>query len=129
MITNNEAQAALVTWMKANTTITDLDSNFPLEIREESWSGEKFTYPNIRVMCEVTGGECYEDLFSVISCFSEQKSSKEAQNIAGIIANELHNKSFVQDSLRFSALTVKTIRAVQEGGIWKADVQINGNVK
>ena len=129
MITNNEAQAALVAWLKANTTITSLDSNFPTEIREETWQGEKFTYPNIRVMCEITAGECYDDIFSVISCFSEQDSSKEAQNIAGVIATELHNKPFVQDSLRFSALTVKTIRATQEGGIWQADVQINGKVK
>lgn len=129
MITNNEAQAALLAWMQANTTITALDSNFPIEIREIDWQGEKFTYPNIRIMCEVTGGECYEDLFSVISCFSEEKSSKEAQNIAGVVANQLHNKTFTQSSIRFSALRAKTIRAVQENGIWKADIQVNGKVK
>ena len=129
MITNNDAQEALVAWLKANTTITALDDNFPTEIREETWQGEKFSYPNIRVMCEITAGECYENLYSVISCFSEEKSSKEAQNIAGVIAGEMHNKSFVQNSLRFSALTVKTIRAVQEEGVWKADVQVNGKVK
>ena len=129
MITNNDAQAALIAWLKANSTITSLDSNFPIEIREMDWQAEKFVYPNIRVMCEITGGQCYEDLFSVISCFSEEKSSKEVQDIAGTIGNELHNKTFTQNSLRFSALTVKTIRAIQEGGIWKADVQINGNIK
>ena len=114
MITNNEAQAALVAWLKANTTVTDLNSNFPTEIREETWQGEKFTFPNIRVMCEITAGECYDDIFSIISAFSEQDSSKEAQNIAGVVATELHNKTFEQNSLRFSALTVKTIRATQE---------------
>jgi len=128
MITNNDAQAALVAWMKANTTITALDSNFPTEIREESWQGEKFTYPNIRVMCEATAGECYDDVYSVISCFSEQKSSKESQNIAGVVANELHKKTFEQNSIRFSALTAKTIRAIQELGIWRADVQVNGKL-
>lgn len=129
MITNNDAQAAVVAWLKANTTVTDLDSNFPDEIREETWQGEDFTYPNIRVSCEITAGECYDDLFCVISSFSEQKSSKESQNIAGVVATELHNKSFEQDSIRFSALTVKTIRAVQEDGIWQAKAEVTGKVK
>lgn len=127
--TNNDAQAALIDWLQANANVLALSSNYPVEIREESWQAEKFTYPNIRVMCEITDGECFDDLYAVISCFSEQKSSKEAQNTAGIIANDLHNKVFTQNSIRFSALRTKTLRATNEGGVWQADVQINGKIK
>lgn len=128
MITNNDSQAALIAWLKANTAILALDSNFPVEIREEDWQGEDFSYPNIRVSCEITAGECYDDLFSIISCFSEQKSSQEAQNIAGTVATQIHKKTFEQNSIRFSALTVKTVRAVQEDGVWQARVEVNAKV-
>lgn len=129
MLDNNTVQQAWIDNLQADADVLALSSNFPTEIREQDWQGEKFTYPNIRVMCEVTGGECIDDVFAIISCFSEQKSSKEAQNIAGTIALGWHNSSFTQNGVRISAVRTKTIRAVQEGGVWKADVQVNAKAK
>ena len=131
MITNNDAQAALVAWIKANATIMALLDD-PLEVREESWQGEKFSYPNIRVMCEITpaDGGCGPDTcFSIIYCHSEQKSSKQSQNIAGTIATELHESNFTKEGIRFSAVVVqRTPRAIQEIGIWQAEVQSTSRV-
>lgn len=129
MITNNDAQAAWVAWLKANASILALSSTFPVEIREEHWQGEVFSYPNIRIACEITGGECIDDCLVTISCFSEEKSSKESQTISATVANAVHNKPFTQSNLRFSAIRAKTLRAVQENGVWKADVQVNTKVK
>ena len=128
MLDNNTVQAAWIDYLQGNAAVLALSSNFPVEIREQNYQGEKFVYPAIRVMCEITGGECIDDCFTIISCFSEQKSSKEAQNIAGTIAPGVHNKSFTQNGLRFSSIKAKTLRAVQENGVWKADVQINAKV-
>lgn len=131
MITNNDAQKAVITWIKDNATIMALlkDSN---EVREESWSGEKFTYPNIRVQCEITPatGGCGPDTCNtLIHCHSEEKSSKQAQNIAGTIAEELHDKTFTKEGFRFSAVVVQgTPRATQETSIWRSDVQVTSKV-
>ena len=126
MLDNNTVQQAWIDHLQADASVLALSTGtFPTEIREQNYQGEKFVYPNIRVMCEVTGGECIDDAFTVLSCFSEQKSSKEAQAIAGTIATGLHNKSFTQNGIRISAIRAKTLRAVQENGVWKADVQIN----
>src|SRR3972149_7350487 len=119
MLDNNTVQESWIDYLKGNQLVLSLSTGtFPVEIREEHWGGEKFVYPNIRVMCEVTPGECLDDCLTVISCFSEQKSSKEAQNIAGTIAAGLHNKSFEQNGIRISAIRAKLIRAVQENGVW-----------
>ena len=48
MITNNTIQAALISKLLANITITaELDD--AEEIRENEWQGTAFSYPNIRV--------------------------------------------------------------------------------
>jgi len=131
MLDNNDVQEALIDWLKANTTITALLTTSD-EIREEFWQGEKFIYPNIRVACEITPAmECGPDeCFARIICNSEQKSSKEAQEIAGIVTQQLHEKTFTQGGIRFSAIRVQKInRATQEGGIWASTVNVLTDVK
>jgi len=132
LLDNNDAQEAVVAWLKANANILALHDNFPEEIREEFWQGEKFVYPNIRVACEITPAiECGPDeCFARIIANSEEKSSKQAQTIAGTIAEELHEKTFTQNSIRFSAIRVQRIsRAEQENSIWQSTVNVLMDVK
>lgn len=132
MLSNNDAQEAVVDYLKANATILALHDNFPDEIREEFWQGEKFLYPNIRVACEITPASegCGPDeCFARIIANSEEKSSQQSQNIAGTIANELHKKTFTQNGIRFSAIRVQRVfRAEQENGIWRTNVNVLMNV-
>lgn len=130
MLGNNDVQKAILSWMKANGTILALltDTN---EIREENWQGEKFSYPNIRIMAEVTPSpECGPDTaFIRITSFSEQKSSRESGNMAGTIAQQIHNKTFTSESVRFCSLVVLRVpRSEQEDGIWAAEVHIEALV-
>ncbi len=46
MISTASLRAALVTWLKASTPVTDLVND---DIREESYMSDSFTYPSVRV--------------------------------------------------------------------------------
>jgi hypothetical protein len=132
LLSNNDAQEAVIDYLQANAAILALHSNFPVEIREEYWQAEKFVYPNIRVACEITPAiECGPDeCFAKIISNSEEKSSKQSQAIAGTIANELHEKTFTQNNIRFSSIRVqKVFRAEQDGGIWRTVVNVLMDIK
>lgn len=123
MLDNVDIREAVVAWLKANATIVaTLDD--PNEIRELSWQGEDFTYPNIRVTCASVPNQCdYSDVTATISSFSEEKSSKEVLTMQGVIAKQIHKKSVEQDAIKFDNIRVTSLPdSIQENGIWKADV-------
>lgn len=130
MIDNVDIRSAIVAWLKANATIlaTLDDTN---EIREKDWSGEDFTYPNIRVTCSSIPNQCeYSDATAVVSYFSEEKSSKESITGQGVIAKQIHKKSadvvVATGTIRLNNIRVTALPdAVQENGIWKADVNVS----
>lgn len=105
MLRNDEIQAAWVAYLKDNATIlAELDDTD--EIREDGWKGTNFTYPNIRVRLidniPEAGRDC--NLHSVTistMVFSEEASSQQADRIAGIIMDELHDKQFVSNNISF----------------------------
>lgn len=126
MLDNVDIRTAIVAWLKSNATIvaTLTDSD---EIRERDWSGEDFTYPNIRVTCSSIPNQCnYSDVTAIISYFSEQKSSKEAITGQGVIFKQMHNKYVENSSVKFSNMRVTSLPdAEQIDGIWKADVNLS----
>lgn len=139
MIRNDELQAALVARLKANTIITPLlgsgmyaDETWERDIREDQWQGTSFAYPNIRVRLLPTSPlgdrECSQLRFSVsILAFSEAGSSMEADQIAGIINNELHGKTFTSNSIEISLRLASLIPAVRsDDRTWRSEVLMNG---
>jgi len=99
MLSIAEVKEGLVSYLKSKTAITDRLTDGAEEIREVQWQGSDFTYPNVRVRVrELTPhADCG---LGTIAChiyvFSEDASSKEADEISGIIANELHENILVR---------------------------------
>ena len=115
MITPDELQIAWIAYLKS---IPATISPVPVvEVRESNWKGDIFTYPNIRVQIQDvipdTSPQCSRITGNVIiQVFSEQKSSKEAQTIAGNIAKFIHGKSFTTSGVKFHGIIVERITGV-----------------
>lgn len=131
MLRNDQVQAAIVAYLKTisditNELVTARNSNGADEIREDSWQGREFTYPNIRVRLidnEPEQPEC--DLHRVVlsfMVFSEDPSSQEADKIAGIINNTLHGRSFQSNNISFSLRTTSLVPAIRVSEqTWRAE--------
>ena len=122
----DQIRGAIIDKLKANATVLALldDNN---EIRESNWKGTEFTYPNIRVRINSATpmDDCYQYLDASIFCFSEMASSQQADEMAGIITNEFHNKNFEINLIRFTKIVADVIPAIDIGAItWRSEVQI-----
>lgn len=113
MISNASIQAAWITKLKANTAITALVP--AVEIREESWKGTIFTYPNIRVkLGDLTpqnknkNCQVFNSTVSIL-VFVEEKSSKQADTIAGVIATAFWGETFTSNGVRFAGITLDSV--------------------
>ena len=113
MISNSQIQGGWIAKIKTNIAVIAL---VPVaEIRENMWKGTDFTYPNIRVKlgnlvpqnksprCEVFTSEVS------ILAFTEQKSSKQADDIAGVVAEEFWGKSFTSNGVRFAGIVLDAL--------------------
>ncbi len=129
---NNEIQAALVAKLKAETTVlaglSDTD-----EIREDQWQGTEFSYPAIRVRVisnvPLKNSNCDQTNLNVgFQVFSEDASSMQADEIAGIINVALHDKPFLQSGLLIALRTDDLIPAIRSMRTWKCEVLMNGIV-
>ena len=126
MLRNDEVQAAIVAYIKAQSTITAELKDGADEVREDNWQGREFTYPNIRVRLidnEPAEPEC--NLHRVVLSFlvfSENASSQEADRIAGIINNTLHGRSFQSNNISFSLRTTSLVPAIRsDERTWRAE--------
>ena len=126
---NDEIQAALIAWAKANTTITaEVGAD---EIREDQWQGDGFAYPNIRLRLISNNPLTPDCNYSTVSLswlvFSEDNSSLEADRIAGIISNELHEKSFQSNNIAFMFNVTNLVPAIRsDRNTWRSEVIVNG---
>ena len=130
---NNEIQAALLVKLKAEATIlaelSDTD-----EIRENQWQGTEFSYPAIRIRMvsnnPLKNSDCDQTNISVgFQVFSEDASSMQADEIAGIINTALHDKPFSQSGLLIALRTDDLIPAIRSNmRTWKSEVLMNGIV-
>ena len=120
MLRDDQIQAALVAYLKSNTDIvaelgaegTDED-----EIREDTWQGTEFSYPNIRVnlISNVpTNDNCPTSRIVVsFMVFTEDSSSQLSDRIAGIINTTLNYRSFVSNNIAFTARITNLVPAVR----------------
>lgn len=110
--------------MKAQSSLTDEVGE---EIREMSWMGTDFAYPNVRfrVIDNSPIQDC--DISSVLASFivySEGLSSLEADEIAGIIKDILHKRSFSSNGYAISQSYVTSLipAIAQEEKVWRSEV-------
>ena len=131
MITNSNIQAAWISRLKANAPVTALVS--AVEIREDQWQGTDFVYPNIRVRLgdltpQTTNPDCKIYLSTVsILCNSEIKSSKQADDIAGVVFNEFIGKSFSGSTVKIGQVILESLSpaVVPKGAnTWQATVNL-----
>lgn len=129
MISNNEIQAAFVSYLKSNSTITG--SVNVTEIREDQWQGREFTYPCVRVRLisntPIGSDDCGLARVSLsLQVFTEDASSLNADRIAGIINTVLHGRSFASNGIAFSCRTTNLVPAlrsdIQE---WRSEILMN----
>jgi len=101
------------------------------EIREDHWQGTEFTYPNTRlnmISNRPTEKECNRWAFELSwQVFSEEASSYQADRIAGIINNALHDKQFTSNSIHIGLWTTNIIPAVRVSEkLWRTEVLQRG---
>lgn len=131
IISPYQVQMAVIAYLKGNASVTALlpDSN---EIREDSWKGADFSYPNIRVKILRTApnsreANCSQTLGEwILLVFSEQKSSKEADLIAGAISNILHGRKFSSSGVAFFSNFVEFVTGAEAIGdtVWKSEIHL-----
>ena len=133
LIRDDQIQAGLVSYLKGRTAVTSLvTGTYGVEIREDQWQGTKFTYPNVRVRLisnvptDKTG--CLHEFTAGIQVFSEEASSMESDQIAGIIGNELHGNGFQSNNIAFTIQVTNLIPAIRSDmRTWRSEVLIRGS--
>jgi hypothetical protein len=137
MVSNGDIQAGIITYIKSKTAITSLLSKTS-DIKESQWMGTDFVYPAIRVYVDFspTIPPCSPDDANIgIEVYSEQKSSAEAQNIAGVIHGIFHGHPFqsigaASNIIKFPMVYTKQIkRAERSIYAWMACVDLHVLVK
>lgn len=131
MFRNDIIQAALVAYLKANADIiaeltaggTSAD-----EVREDDWQGVEFKYPDIRVniISNVSLGDNCNASRVVVSfmVFTESSSSQQSDRIAGIINDELNNKSFTSNNIAFSPTITNLVPATRrDARTWMSEAR------
>ena len=108
--TGNNVQAAWIAHLKAQSTLTALLSNSG-QIKGLQWQGEEFVYPAVRVSVDFFPGlpNCFHRATIYIDIFSEEKTSKQASNIAGVIQNLIHAVSFESVGVKSFMVDVKEV--------------------
>lgn len=99
MIDNDLIQAAIVTKLKADSTLvawlTALGAGS--EIREAQFQGRDFLYPSVRVelgtQIEEGNPPCYSTIPFTVYSYSEKDSSREANQLAGYVNDALLRKN------------------------------------
>ena len=130
MISNSNIQAGWIAKLKANTSVTALVP--AVEIREDLYKSPTFTYPNIRVKLgnltpTAQNNNClvFKSEVSIL-VFTEQKSSKQADDIAGVIATAFWGIGFTSNGVKFAAVTldalVPAMTPERDENSWLAEV-------
>ena len=138
-ISINTVIAALIAHLKADAPLIVLLTNADgsIEIREMQWKGTDFKYPAVRVRLDLeVPPNCPPYIAHItISAYSENKSSKEANNIIEKACDSLHQKTFSQTifgvSVRFSSVLVQNVHhaeSSEDGNEWIATLDVKALV-
>lgn len=131
MISNELVQAAIVAKAQASATLIAALSQGIDGIKELNWKGTDFTYPCVRIALEgqtdltETNVSCPSQVDFSFYVFSETASSKQANQIAGIIVTAFRGLSFAQNTVKFVKIRIQeNIPAIaQDERTWRAQVR------
>lgn len=103
-----------------------------VEIREDFWQGTIFNYPAIRIDLGKIDpiGECTTRRieFSIL-CFSENASSREANHLAKAVNDQLHEKSFTQNNIKYVCYSIGLIPATRiDERTWRSEARFKAIV-
>lgn len=138
MISNSEIKAAWISKLKASASITALVSQS--EIRELEWKGTDFVYPNIRIKVGPLTPSTRSPLCMVFSSdvmiyvFSEEKSSKQADDIASTVADITWNfKGFTVGNISISGINLTNVESAEsvegDNNSWRSVVNLSSMVQ
>lgn len=124
MIYNDRIQAALLARAKSKASVLAKLSDTD-EIREDQWQGRKFTYPayRIKIIRNEPSNGCYQKVEFSFQTFSENSSSQQADDMCGTINDEFHEKSFSQNSIRFTGVSCSNLSPAMrvDERTWRAE--------
>lgn len=124
MISPNTVQEGIVTRLKGKASVIELLSSAS-DVKEDQWQGTTFSYPAIRVRLDNVNPilDCNTtEVLGAILVFSEDASSKEANNIAYAVMSEL-DKSFTSAGYRYVSNVRGIIPAIrQDDRTWRSEV-------
>jgi hypothetical protein len=130
-----QVQAGLITYLKAMTTLVTALKNDATRIKEYFWQGENFAYPAVRLQIGIqrADGEprCGRWILPFyVMCFSENKSSKEASQLASIVATIHGISPGTLNGVLFSRFYVdQIIPAVREDELtWRSEVVVHSTI-
>lgn len=135
MIGINDIQAAVIAKLKADALVVAKVSS-SAEIREDQWQGILHSYPAIRVAVgSITELQIQNNCdiwridFSVI-VFSEEASSYECNEIAKVVAESLHKKSFTYATIVFTTIYCTSINSAErrDEKTWVTSVQFTAMI-
>jgi hypothetical protein len=125
-LSNDLIQAAIVAYIKTKADIVcELAS--ANEIRENQYQGTEFKYPALRVRMisntPLADSGCGQNVSFSLMVFSEEASSLQSEQIAGIIATEFHGMQFSSNSIAFAVTVTNSIPAVRiDAKTWRSEV-------
>ncbi len=134
MVSNDLIQTALITRLKANAALVARIT--AAEVRENQWQGTNFDYPCVRVsvtlqtpLMEWEQCSWSRVTFSVFS-MSELDSSKEADEIAGLVNAALHKVSFAGTGFKFLKIRSMGLASATRMSerIWRAEASFISDV-
>jgi hypothetical protein len=130
--TNDVIQAALVSYLKGKATVTVEVTS--AEIREDQWQGTDFIYPNARIKMinnvPERGAACSRGKVDLsILVHTQDDSSRNADRIAGIINDVLHDIQFSSSDLNVHLVTTNLVPAIRSDvRTWRSEVRMSGSV-
>jgi hypothetical protein len=124
-VDNEEIKTALVAELKSRTAITSLLDSAN-EIKEVQYQGDTFKYPAVRVRIidnvPVGNTGCYHKVTLGIQVNSQLDSSKEAEQISGIIGQELNGDSFRSVGVNFIMRLTNLVPALRvDERTWRSE--------
>lgn len=141
IISNDVIKGSLIAYLKGVTEVTDylddLGSSVD-EIREVSWKGREFVYPNIRlrIVRNIPDSGCNSaQITAAWLVFTEAQSSATADELSGIIASYFQGKQFSvtltlngsSSEYSISLSRVTLMPAISLGELtWRSEVIIEG---
>ena len=131
MISDELVAAALLQYLYSLPTLLAALPEGKSGIHEYDWQGENFKYPCVRFKLgtqspqpDETDCSIYRQNFSLI-VYSEQKSSKEANQIMGIINAIIHKTNFDSGMVRFAYIHIDSLIPAMRKDVmtWQAETR------